>query len=72
MAGAFALASVAVAQRWKLRPLARALLAVAAVGLLIVLFMFRDFGPRAMLTVLLPAMLLLVSAFAVGPMPRDL
>jgi hypothetical protein len=70
--GALALASVAIAQRWKLRPLARVLLATAAVGLVVVLFTFRDFGPRALLTLLLPAVLLLVSASAVGPMPRDL
>ena len=45
---------------------------VRAVGLVIVLFTFRDFGSRALLTLLLPAMLLLVSASAVGPMPREL
>ena len=72
MAGASALISVGIAQRWKLRGLARALLLVAALALVVLLFMFRDFGPRALLTVLLPAALLLLSATAVGPMPRDL
>jgi hypothetical protein len=48
------------------------LLLVAALALVVLLFMFRDFGPRALLTVLLPAILLLLSATAVGPMPRDL
>jgi hypothetical protein len=71
-AGAAALAGVGVAQRWELRPLGRALLILAAIALLGVLFGFRDFGPRALLTVLLPALLLLVSASAVGPIPRDL
>jgi hypothetical protein len=71
-AGALALGSVAIAQRWNLRAIARGMLAVAAVGLVVVCFTFRDFGPRALLTLVLPAMLLLVSAFAVGPMPREL
>jgi len=72
LAGASALISVGIAQRWGLRPLARALLLIAALALAVLLFMFRDFGPRALLTVLLPALLLLISATAVGPMPRDL
>jgi hypothetical protein len=72
MAGASALISVGIAQRWKLRGLARALLVIAALALVVLLFTFRDFGPRALLTVLLPAALLLLSATAVGPMPRDL
>ena len=71
-AGAVALAGVVVAQRWQLRPMGRLLLVIAALGLLSVLIVFRDFGPRALLTVLLPALLLLAAAMAVGPMPRDL
>ena len=69
--GALALAGVVVAQRWQRRPLARILLVIAALGLLAVLIVFRDFGPRALLTVLLPALLLLGTATAIGPMPRD-
>jgi hypothetical protein len=70
-AGALALVAVAAAQRWQLRPVARGLLVLAALGLLSVLVVFRDFGPRALLTVLLPALLLLGAATAIGPMPRD-
>jgi len=69
-AGAVALAAVVSAQRWQLRQIARGLLVIAALGLLAVLLVFRDFGPRALMTVLLPALLLLGAATAVGPMPR--
>jgi hypothetical protein len=62
---------VTVAQRWKLRSMGRTLVILAAAGLLVVVFTFDEFGLRALLTVLLPAILLLVSAFAVGPMPRE-
>ncbi len=72
LAGAMALTGVTAAQRWGLRPLGRWLLAIAALGLLAVLFTFREFGPRALSTVLLPALLLFIAAFAVGPMPREL
>ena len=71
-AGALSLAAVVAAQRWQLRPISRILLVVAALGLLSVLIVFRDFGPRALLTVLLPALLLLAASTSVGPMPRDL
>ncbi len=71
LGGLTALAGVTIAQRWKLRSFGRTLVILAAAGLLVVLFSFDDFGLRALLTVLLPAILLLVSAFAVGPTPRD-
>ena len=71
-AGAVALASVVIVQRWQLRPIGRLLLVIAGLGLLAVLIVFRDFGPRALLTVLLPGLLLLGAATSVGPMPRDL
>jgi hypothetical protein len=71
-AGATALAGVGAAQRWELRPLGRTLIILGAIALLSVLLSFRYFGPRALLLVTLPALLLLVSASAVGPIPRDL
>ena len=71
-AGGSAIAAVLVAQRWQRRPLARALLVLGALVLLAVLVVFRDFGPRALLTVLLPAVALLASATAIGPLPREL
>ncbi|HUQ81452.1 MAG TPA: hypothetical protein VM076_09955 [Gemmatimonadaceae bacterium] len=71
-AGALALGAVAAAQRWSLRPLARGLLILGGLGLLSVLLVFRDFGPRALLTAVLPALLLLGAATAIGPMPRDM
>jgi hypothetical protein len=70
-AGAVTLLAVLAAQRWSLRPLARGLLALAAVGLLATLITFRDFGPRALLTLLLPALLLMVAMIGIGPMPRE-
>jgi len=71
LAGLATLAGVTIAQKWKLRSFGRVLLVAAAAGLIVLLFSFHDFGPRALLTVLLPAILILVSAFAVGPMPRQ-
>ena len=72
VAGASAIAAVLVAQRWQRRPLARGLLILGAVVLLLVLLVFRDFGPRALFTVLLPAVAMLVAATAIGPLPRDI
>jgi peptidoglycan/LPS O-acetylase OafA/YrhL len=72
VAGVAALGAVFVAQRWQRRPLARAMLIVGALALIAVLFVFNDFGARALLTTLLPALLLLVASTGVGPMPRDL
>ena len=51
-AGGSAIAAVLVAQRWQRRPLARALLVLGALVLLAERDVFRDFGPRALLTVL--------------------
>ena len=72
IAGGSAIAAVLIAQKWQRRPLARALLVLGALVLLGVLLVFRDFGVRALLTVLLPAVALLISATAIGPMPREL
>ena len=68
-AGALALASQFVGQWWRRRNAARILLALGAVLLFIGLTAFRDFGPRALLTMLLPAILLLIAIPMVGPMP---
>jgi hypothetical protein len=70
-AGALTLLAVLAAQRWTRRSLARGLLVVAALVLLATLLTFRDFGPRALLTLLLPAILLLVAVTGIGPMPRE-
>ena len=68
-AGIAALAAVAIGQRWRQRTVARVLMASAGVALLVTLLPFNEFDVRALLTVLLPALLLLVAAAAVGPMP---
>jgi hypothetical protein len=49
----------------------RSLIVIAAVGLIAVLFQFNQIGLRALLTVALPAILLLVAAFSVG-LPREI
>jgi hypothetical protein len=67
--GAAAILGVVLAQRADRRGLARLLLIGTAVVLLVGLFLFRDFGLRAIVTVLLPAIALFVTAFGVGPMP---
>ena len=54
------------------RAIARTLLILGAAALIAVLLVFRDFGVRALLTALVPALALLVSSTAIGPMPRDL
>lgn len=72
LAGMMTLLGVTVAQRWGLRQMGRSLIVIAAVGLIAVLFQFNQIGSRALLTVLLPAILLLVAAFSVGPMPREI
>ena len=70
-AGALALVAVGVAQKWRNRAVARILLIVAALLLLGALMLFRDFTMRAMLTSILPAVALLISSFAIGPLPRE-
>jgi thiol:disulfide interchange protein len=71
-AGAAAIAAVFLAQRPQRRTIARLLLALGGLALLAVLVVFNDFGTRALLTSLLPALLLFVAATSVGPMPRDI
>lgn len=71
-AGALALAGTTIAQRWSMRTLGRGLIALGGLLLLANLFFVRDFGLRSMLTLLLPGLALLASAFGAGPMPRDI
>jgi hypothetical protein len=71
LAGGLSLIALFLGQRWQWRNLARLLL-VAAVGVLVYgLFTgFRELGVAAWLTVILPAILLLVAIPFFGPMPR--
>ena len=69
LAGIAALAAVIVGQRWRQRTIARVLMALAGAALLVTLLTFNEFDTRALLTLLLPGLLLLVAAAAVGPMP---
>lgn len=69
LAGMASIAAVLVAQRWQARGTARALMGVAGATLLISLVVFREFEARALITVLVPGILLLIAATAVGPMP---
>jgi hypothetical protein len=72
VAGAMAITSVFAAQHDRYGWLARVLLVLAGAALIGSLVLFNDFGVRAMLTMLLPGLLLLLAATSVGPMPRDL
>ena len=71
LAGGLSLAGVFLGQRWELRQLARGLM-LAAVGVLLygLLVVFRDLGTAAVLTTLIPSVLLLLAAPFFGPMPR--
>ncbi len=69
LAGALALASQFAAQRWSRRGLARGLLVAAALALLAGLLAFHTIGPRAWITMILPAAILLAATPFIGPMP---
>ncbi len=71
LAGGLSLAGVFLGQRWSLRQLARGLL-FAAVGVLLygLVTAFRDLGTAAVLTAVVPGLLLLLAAPFFGPMPR--
>jgi hypothetical protein len=71
ISGMCAILAVLLAQRWQRQLLARLLLVVAAAVLLLSLLAFEDFGPRALLTIVLPAMLLGAAAYGIGPIPRE-
>lgn len=68
-AGALSLAAVLAAQRPSLRGLARALVIIAALGLLVSLLAYRDFGMRAVLTHIIPALILAFASRDLGPVP---
>jgi hypothetical protein len=58
-----------IAQRWKLRRLGQVLLLLSAAVLIGALLMFRYFGPWAWVTLILPAVALIVSTPFLAPMP---
>lgn len=70
-AGGLTLIALFAGQRWQWRGFARLLL-IAAVAVLIVGFFtgFRKLGLTAWLTVIIPALVLLVATPFFGPMPR--
>jgi hypothetical protein len=71
LAGGLTLIALFLGQRWKWRTFARLLLVVAALILIVALFTgFRSLGPAAWLTVIIPAVVLLVATPFFGPMPR--
>jgi peptidoglycan/LPS O-acetylase OafA/YrhL len=71
LSGGLSLAALVVGQRPRWRLIARLMLFAAAVILIVGLFSaFSRAGPVAWLTTVLPAVVLLAAASAVGPMPR--
>jgi hypothetical protein len=72
LAGGLSLIALFVGQRWEWRNLARFMLTGAVAVLVYGLFTgFRELGVAAWLTVILPALLLLVAIPFFGPMPRS-
>jgi hypothetical protein len=70
-AGGLTLIALFLGQRWQWRAFARALLIAAVLVLVFGLFTgFRELGPAAWLTVIIPAIVLLVATPFFGPMPR--
>jgi hypothetical protein len=71
LSGGLTLIALLTGQRWEWRNFARLLLIAAVVVLAIGLFTgFRDLGLTAWLTVIIPAIVLLVAIPFFGPMPR--
>jgi hypothetical protein len=72
LAGGLTLVGVFLGQRWAWRQIARALM-VAAVAVLLygLVTVFRDLGIAALLTALVPGLLILLAVPFFGPMPRD-
>jgi peptidoglycan/LPS O-acetylase OafA/YrhL len=70
-AGGLTLVALFLGQRWQWRTVARILL-VAAVAILAygLLTRFRELGPAAWTTAIIPGVLLLIAAPFFGPMPR--
>ena len=71
LAGGLSLTGVFLGQRWQLRDLARGLM-FAAVGVLLygLITKFHGLGTAAVLTAVVPGVLLLLAAPFFGPMPR--
>jgi hypothetical protein len=70
-AGGFTVIALFLGQRWQWRTVARLLLIGAVVVLVAALFTgFRELGPVAWLTVIIPGIVLLVATPFFGPMPR--
>jgi hypothetical protein len=70
-AGGLTLIALFAGQRWQWRTFARLLLIAAVIVLAVGLFTgFRELGPAAWLTVIVPALVLLVATPFFGPMPR--
>lgn len=69
LTGATAILAVFLARRRPWRPAARLLLTLAAVTLLATLLLFRDFSMRPLLTLIVPAVALVVAALAMGRVP---
>jgi hypothetical protein len=70
-AGGLTLIALFLGQRWEWRIFARLLLIAAVIVLVAGLFTgFRELGPAAWLTVIVPGILLLVATPFFGPMPR--
>jgi hypothetical protein len=71
LAGGLTLVALFAGQRWQWRTLARVLLIAAVAVLVVGLFTgFRDLGPAAWLTVIIPGVVLLAATPFFGPMPR--
>jgi hypothetical protein len=71
IAGGLTLIALFLGQRWQWRTFARLLLITAVIVLVVGLFTsFRELGPVAWLTVIVPAIVLLIATPFFGPMPR--
>lgn len=71
IAGVLAIVAVAVAQGWRRRSVARVMLFGIAAALLVSVALLDDFGPRSLLTLLVPATLFCVAAVGLGPVHLD-
>jgi len=70
-AGGLTLLALFLGQRWQWRTVARILLVAAVVILSYgLLTRFREFGPAAWLTVIIPGIIILIATPFFGPMPR--
>ena len=71
LAGGLTLIALFAGQRWEWRTFSRVLLIAAVAVLVVGLFTgFRELGPAAWLTVIIPGIILLVATPFFGPMPR--